>query len=194
MSCASALMASGQASSPRPGARSTNRCQTLARRGTASVPGGLLWAVSTGTHRSARAPTALVKAQLKAEANARGRGRAPVWATLSLLRPLSTFAPSRVPAKEVNRERCGRLSSKNNHKGVPSLTQTKHAHNRQGGRSTGARTRTEPAFWPLLSRVRPTSPTTDGTGVTYLLLITEARCRSARERSSRGSRRGSRTR
>ncbi|CAH0368642.1 unnamed protein product, partial [Pelagomonas calceolata] len=42
--------------------------------------------------------------------------------------------------------------------------------------------------------VRPTSPTTDGTGVTYLLLITKARCRSAPGRSFEGSRRGRRTR
>ena len=43
----------------------------------------------------------------------------------------------------------------------PSLTQTKHAYNQQCGRSTGARTRTEPAFWALLS-ARPADVADDG--------------------------------
>ena len=52
----------------------------------------------------------------------------------------------------------------------PSLTQTKHAYNQQCGRSTGARTRTEPAFWALLS-ARPADVADDGRHRSYLPIV-----------------------
>ena len=164
MSCASALIfVLGQASSPRPGAsaRSTNRCQTLARRGTASVPGGLLWAVYC--RNAQRVARSLTPGQGESTALLLGPSPAarcaPVWATLRFLLSLSTAFPAACPLKDgefwLPRWRPFAGVEIDIRSAVGEADEIRI--NRQGGgRSTGPRTRTEPAFWALLGRVRPT--------------------------------------
>ena len=64
------------------------------------------------------------------------------------------------------------------------MTQTKHAYNQQCGRSTGARTRTEPAFWALLS-ARPADVADDGRHRSYLPIVNHESSDAARPRHVR---------
>ena len=122
------------------------------------------WGLMGCFHRNApQRPRSLpVKAQLKAEDLLRptlaGEGEPPSGLRWHFYCHFRRPFPAACPLMWrliLLRRRGSRLAAE-----VRALTQTKHAYNGRGCPSTRARTRTEPAFWPLLSRVRPTSPTT----------------------------------